>query len=167
MSSEDTNENIPTLVTALVTALVSCRLDAGNAPDRDIFARGIYSPDRIVYVVIIATADTAQPLPAPPNRENRDMDTSIHRSNFGGLLNRSTSALVDAYRRYENRIREIDGIGQFVDAYDFQCARNDRADYAKRLVDLSEEINARLVSPEASARVIRCQIARGRLAIAA
>lgn len=82
---------------------------------------------------------------------------SIHHSNFGGLLNRPTAELVANYRYLHGRVREIDECGHFVDGYAYECARNDRADYRKRLNDLSQEINSRVMFPEASLRVIRNQ----------
>ena len=89
---------------------------------------------------------------------------SIHHSNFGGLLNRPTDKLVADYRALARRTREIDECGRFVDAYAYECARNDRTDYAKRLVDLSKEINSRFQFPEASRRVIRDQEITARIA---
>lgn len=83
--------------------------------------------------------------------------TSITRSNFGMLLNWPTSKLAADFRGYHDAVVEIDQTQSFHDAYAYECARNDRADYRKRLVDLSREINARLQMPEASLRVIREQ----------
>lgn len=80
---------------------------------------------------------------------------SITHSQYGHLVNRSTEALVRDYRSFAARVREVAECRQFHDAYAYECARNDANDYSKRMRDLSTEINARVMFPEASLRVIR------------
>lgn len=73
---------------------------------------------------------------------------TMTRSNYGRLLNGSTTQLASSYRSYRESVDEIDGTKQFHDAYSYECARNDRNDYMKRLKDISAELNARFQYPK-------------------
>lgn len=80
---------------------------------------------------------------------------SITHSQYGGLVNRPTEALVKDYRSFAERVKEVRECRHFHDAYAYECARNDANDYSKRMRDLAAELNARFISPEASLRVTR------------
>lgn len=72
------------------------------------------------------------------------LNGSMTYSVYGGLVQGSTADLVRKYAYYGQQVGEIDGRDGFADAYAYECSANDRADYRKRMRDLSTEINIRL-----------------------